>query len=391
MIRTAAIIVRDSSPLRFAGLDLAERALRLARRAGVDQIRIVDDQHPFAIAPDAVRVLVLPERVLLEPAAIVDFLSEARRHGADVAQLADGAGEPTGVMLLSQTAFGQIRWFPRAAAAVHHLLASTPVTTIAVDHFVVRLRDARDLAPAEREYMAWTNGGDSESVWTRNIRALSIPVSRVLARRGWTPNQVTLAGFGLAIASAIAFAQGGYTAGLAGAALYWFSMVFDCSDGEVARATLADSKFGAWLETATDYLSYFVVLGGIVLGDAHAEGVCKHVVAAIVAAAASLAIVSIVGYLRARVASENPGGFDDALAADLKRGTATQRFAAWGRQLIKRSFVAHLIVFQAAIGFIPALTEIWAYGAVAALVVVVAVQSHIIRSVRPASLEPAAL
>jgi hypothetical protein len=92
--------------------------------------------------------------------------------------------------------------------------------------------------------------------------------------------------------------------------------------------------------------------------------------------------VLLVGYLRARVASVNPGAFDDALAAELQRGSATQRFAVWGRQLIKRSFVAHLIVFQAVIGFIPALTEIWAYGAAAALLVVVAVQTHIIRSVR---------
>ena len=42
--------------------------------------------------------------------------------------------------------------------------------------------------------------------------------------------------------------------------------VLDCSDGEVARATLSDSKFGAWLETVTDYLSYFVVLGGMFVG-----------------------------------------------------------------------------------------------------------------------------
>ena len=103
----------------------------------------------------------------------------------------------------------------------------------------------------------------------------------------------------------------------------------------------------------------------------------------------TLLIVSIVGYLRARVASVNPGAFDDALAAELRQGTATQRFAVWGRQLIKRSFVAHLIVFQALIGFIPALTEIWACGALGALVIVVAVHTHIIRSVRVQPLRPA--
>ena len=166
-------------------------------------------------------------------------------------------------------------------------------------------------------------------------------------------------------------------------------MVFDCSDGEVARAPVRDSKFGAWLETVTDYLSYFVVLGGIVWGDVRAEGFCKHALSAIVAAAATASIFLLVGYLRARVASDNPGAFDDALAAELRGGNSMQRFAVWGRQLIKRSFVAHLILFQALIGELPALTEIWAIGSVAALFIVVAVQTHVIRTVKISPLEPA--
>src|SRR5262249_6239250 len=153
-----------------------------------------------------------------------------------------------------------------------------------------------------------------------------------------------------------------------------------CSDGEVARATLGDSKFGAWLETVADYLSYFVVLGGIVWGDVRVEGFCIHAASAVIAALASVSIVTLVGYQRACVAADDPGGFDDALAADLSQGTLVQRFAAWGRQLIKRAFVAHLVLFQALIGQLPALTEIWAYGAVAALVVVLAVHTHILQT-----------
>jgi phosphatidylglycerophosphate synthase len=165
--------------------------------------------------------------------------------------------------------------------------------------------------------------------------------------------------------------------------------VFDCSDGEVARGSLSDSKFGAWLETISDYLSYIVVLGGIVFGDTRTEGIARHSASAAIAAVASLAIVCLVGYLRARVAAGNPGAFDDALAEALSRGTATQRFAVWGRQLIKRAFFTHLIVLQALIGHLAALTEIWAYGAVAAFAVLVAVQMPIIRHVRVAPLRPA--
>src|SRR5262249_58564749 len=111
---------------------------------------------------------------------------------------------------------------------------------------------------------------------------------------------------------------------------------------EVARGSLREPSYGAWLETVTDYLSYFVVLGGIVWGDVRLEGFDHHTTAAVVAALASLAIVLLVGYLRARAAASNPAAFHHALAAELQRGTVTQRFAVWGRQLIKRSFMAHL-------------------------------------------------
>jgi hypothetical protein len=113
-------------------------------------------------------------------------------------------------------------------------------------------------------------------------------------------------------------------------------------------------------------------------------GFCNHAKAAIIAGTASLAVVSMVGYLRHRIAGENPGALDDALAAELKQGTPFQRFTGWSRQLIKRSFFAHLVLFQALIGHVPALTEIWAYGAVAALVLTIAVQAHLIRRVRVA-------
>ena len=91
----------------------------------------------------------------------------------------------------------------------------------------------------------------------------------------------------------------------------------------------------------------------------------RHVATAAIGGGATLAIMTIVGYLRARIAHANPGALDDALAANLRRGTRFQRFTGWGRQLIKRSFLAHLILFQALIGQLPALTELWACGAIA--------------------------
>jgi phosphatidylglycerophosphate synthase len=390
MTRIAALIVRDTSYLQFAGQDLAERAARLVRRAGIRRVEIVDDHHPFAHAPLADLLLVVPERVIVEPKVLVKMLRRGVHEPEDATILFDAQEQSTHMMLLSPNAVEHVRAVPRLRAGVRRLAVEMLVRVIRMPaRFIARIRDARDIARLETEYLRFMNGGDGEGWFTRNVRFFSIPLSRRLLRWGATANEVTIAGFAFAVFAGICFSIGNYAAGLAGALMYWISMVLDCSDGEVARASLSDSKFGAWLETVTDYLSYFVVLGGIVLGDFRLEGFDHHTLAAGVAALTSAAIVSLVGYLRARVAGTNPGAFDDALAAQLKRGTGTQRFAVWGRQLIKRSFVAHLIVFQAVIGFIPALTEIWAYGAVAALAIVVAVQMPIIRSVRVEPLRPA--
>jgi len=248
--------------------------------------------------------------------------------------------------------------------------------------FSRRIETPLEIPEIERAYLSHTSGGSTEGFFTRHVRKFSIPVSRFLLRHHVKANHVTLAGFGFAIAAGISLAIGGYWAGVIGALLYFFSTVLDCSDGEVARGSFGESHYGAWLETITDYLSYFAVLGGIVWAEVRVQGFCSHAKAAAVAAIASLAIVSLVGYLRMRVAAANPGALDDALAAELEKGTMVQRFAGWSRQLIKRSFFSYLVVFQALIGHLPALMEIWAYGSVAGVALILAVQSHLIARVR---------
>lgn len=391
MIRIAALIVRDSSsPIQFAGLDLAERWQRMASRAGIEHVQLVNDVYPFADAPQAELLLVLPEQVIAEPRVLTDLLRRALVEPEDAVVVVDAEGNNTDLMMLSPRATELVRGVPRVRSGLRRLSTEAELRVVSIaPRFIARLRDARDVAPVETAYLRHSNGGDGEGFFTRNIRWFSIPLSRILLRHAVTANQVTLAGFGLAILAGLAFSAWTYWAGIAGALLYWASMVLDCSDGEVARGSLSDSKFGAWLETVTDYLSYFVVLGGIIWGDFRVEGFDHHTVGTTIAAITTVAIMAIVGYLRARVASANPGAFDDALAAELRQGTLVQRFAGWGRQLIKRSFVAHLILFQALIGFIPALTEIWAYGAVGGLVIVVAVHTHLIRRVRVEPLRPA--
>ena len=66
----------------------------------------------------------------------------------------------------------------------------------------------RDINRIEREYLARTSGGKREGFFTRQIRRWSISISRQLLRVQVSPNQVTVAGFILALAAALSFSVG---------------------------------------------------------------------------------------------------------------------------------------------------------------------------------------
>jgi hypothetical protein len=112
------------------------------------------------------------------------------------------------------------------------------------------------------------------------------------------------------------------------------------------------------------------------------DAFCYYAAAVTVAAAASLLVVFMFGSLCTRIASENPGAFDDPLTAELRRSAFPQRFTDRARQVINRASFAHLVLFQALVGHVAALAEICGCGAVAVLVFVIAVQLHFMRSIR---------
>lgn len=393
------------TPLLVGGLSLVERAVLAAQRAGVDQSVVVGSARPddamterlcsrgaevTFIDWDALQqldlsdgTLVIRGCVLVEPralAALVDDFSSGDRRtvlvAGGTAHDPDLAFIPPGVVGTFSGVTSDVEFLGRIASAPsHRQVALEPL-------FCRRLRTASDAIRAEIDYIRHQAGGKRESYFTKKIRRFSVPLSRMLVRRGAKPTQVTLAGLVFAIASAVAVSFGTYVASLVGALLYYTSMVLDCSDGEVARLSFRDSSFGAWLETVVDYVSYFLLLGGLVLGSRGRGSAALIQNAAVVALAGTILIVAVAGYLRQRVASGAPGEFDDASSAALAKASAFHRFARWGRQWIKRSTIAHLIVALALVNQLPVLIYLWAFGAVVGAVVIVGVEPFIIRRVR---------
>ena len=127
------------------------------------------------------------------------------------------------------------------------------------------------------------------------VRGLAEPIGRGLARLGLSPNALTLIGFGIACAAAVAAgAQAWLVAGL----LVIFGGVFDMFDGMVARATGKVSKAGAFMDSTFDRWGEAVVYVGIVWGGISAG---FDLVAAL--AAAAMAAAFMVSYTRARAES----------------------------------------------------------------------------------------
>jgi len=398
-----ALIFDDESSIAVGGLTLTERAALLAHRAGLSPvcvwgIRPLDRgsdarlrsrgisvvQRPSGCAPlqgsgDDESFVVVGPHVLFEQAALVYLIGCAGGNGSPVAVCEAGVAR---LLYLPAGAVADVRACRSVDEMVTNLTRQGAVRALSLEGVFCRRVDmAKGTQRVERDYIRHLNGGEDESFFTKQIRRFSVPLTSRLVRLGARPSHVTVGGLALAVASAGYLARGSYGAGVLGGALYYMSMVCDCSDGEVARLTVRDSRFGAWFETIVDYLTYFLVLAALTVASQNRPGVETYRAAAAVALVGSVVVAVVAGYLRQRVAAADPGRFDEASAHALASASSVHRFARWGRQWIKRSTVAHLIVVLALVNQLPVLLYLWAFGAVVASIVILAVEPFVIRRV----------
>lgn len=388
------------------GLSLVERAVLAAQRAGVPRSVVVGTEAPVGSTAARLRargakvsfadwtafkrldltdgVLLIRNGVLVEPRALAMLLDRSRTEDVRGVLVAGGSTGDPDLAMVSSSAAGALVGANGADDLMRRLAHIEPRREVSLAPFFCRrvLPDS-DLAEIETAYIRHQNG--RESFFTKKIRKFSVPLSRVLVRHGIRPNQVTLMGLVLAIGAAAAVSVDVYAASLAGALLYYASMILDCSDGEVARLSFRDSAFGAWFETVVDYTTYFLLLGALVIASQRRGPDDVALVTAVVALAGSVIVVAVAGYLRQRVAGKDPGQFDDASAAALRSSTRFHRFARWGRQWIKRSTIAHLVVAFAVVNRLSILIYLWAFGAVVASVVIIGVEPFVVRRVKVAA------
>jgi phosphatidylglycerophosphate synthase len=159
------------------------------------------------------------------------------------------------------------------------------------------------------------------------MRKLSPYATWIFARLGWPPNAVTVAFIVCGIAAGVVISFGGLATAIAGAVLIQLYLMFDCSDGELARWTKRFSTTGIYLDGIGHYLGESALLVGLGL---RAEGrltVAGGYVSAGLAAAllAMLVKAETDNVVVARSKSGLPAAYADGALAPVRSGLAAAR------------------------------------------------------------------
>lgn len=205
------------------------------------------------------RVLLLPGHSVWDRRSLKAALDAARENGESAPDLLYASSEVPAIMQEWLSGTYSPRW---TAGGVPFLLQDRS-TRAAAEGLLVR-----NLAVATQA---------SDGLLARWVdRPLSRIISPSLARRRVPPNAITLFSMSIGFQGAWLLAQVGYGLHLLGALLFWSAVVLDGVDGEVARLTLRESRFGHYLDIITDNLVHVAVFIGLALGLYRETGNTLH-------------------------------------------------------------------------------------------------------------------
>jgi phosphatidylglycerophosphate synthase len=137
-----------------------------------------------------------------------------------------------------------------------------PLTTVGLE----RAERARAAHDDDRAQLDSAVKADDTFFTTFLVSPYSKHLAHWAARRGFTPDAITLTSFAIGVAAAAAFATGQRAGLVAGAVLLQVAFAADCVDGQLARYTRRFSSRGAWLDSMLDRAKEYAVYAGLALG-----------------------------------------------------------------------------------------------------------------------------
>lgn len=108
---------------------------------------------------------------------------------------------------------------------------------------------------------------DTDGIVSRYFnRKISGLISRLLVKMPVTPNQITWSALVIGILSGFLISTGDHMDIALGGIIFQFASIYDGCDGEVAKLKMSSSKFGEWLDTVCDNITYVSFLVGLLVG-----------------------------------------------------------------------------------------------------------------------------
>ena len=161
-------------------------------------------------------------------------------------------------------------------------------------------------------------------------RKISPYATWVFARIDWSPNAVTAAFIVCGVAAGAVIAFGGLATALIAAVLVQLYLIFDCSDGELARWSNRKSAAGVYLDGVGHYLAEGALLAGLGFrAQGHLTAGGGYVTAGLAAALLAMIVrAETDNVVVARAKSGLPTPYDDAALAPANARLARARSLA---------------------------------------------------------------
>ncbi len=103
-------------------------------------------------------------------------------------------------------------------------------------------------------------------------RIISLRISKYLADRTVTPNQITVFSFLISVIGSALFLLNSYFATLIAGIIIQLHSIIDGCDGEIARLKFLESKYGAWLDGVLDRYADFIIIFCVTLSVSQTNG-----------------------------------------------------------------------------------------------------------------------
>jgi len=147
-------------------------------------------------------------------------------------------------------------------AAAEGRLQSLPVS-MESSQWCQTLCHSASVKEAEQRLLHAPKGPYDGLIDTYFNRKVASGLTRLFVKAGWSPNAVTSLSILIGLLAAVLFAQGAYLAAVAGALLFQVSAIVDCCDGDVARLTFRESRFGERLDLIGDNVVHMAIFGAL--------------------------------------------------------------------------------------------------------------------------------